>query len=31
MTAGQIIADAASGNVADALITAAAFAADRTL
>jgi octaprenyl-diphosphate synthase len=31
MTAGQIIADATSGNVADALITAAAFAADRTL
>lgn len=31
MTAGRIIADAASGNVADALITAAAFAADRTL
>jgi octaprenyl-diphosphate synthase len=31
MTAGQIIADAASGNVADALITAAAFAADRTI
>lgn len=29
--AGQIIADTASGNVADALITAAAFAADRTI
>ena len=31
ITAGQIIADTASGTVADALITAAAFAADRTI